>query len=50
LPGVPVGGISYGSNQMRIRLSRDAAAAWATTRAVVERLVRVERFSAANEP
>jgi transcription-repair coupling factor (superfamily II helicase) len=40
LPGVPIGGISYGSNQMRIRVSRDAAAAWATTRAVVERLAK----------
>ncbi|HYI23702.1 MAG TPA: transcription-repair coupling factor, partial [Candidatus Limnocylindrales bacterium] len=38
IPGVPVGGLSYGSNQMRVRLSRDPAAAWATTRAIVERL------------
>jgi transcription-repair coupling factor (superfamily II helicase) len=38
VPGVPVGGISYGSNQMRVRLPRDSAAAWQTTRAVVERL------------
>ncbi|CAN5684820.1 transcription-repair coupling factor [soil metagenome] len=38
LPGVPAGGISYGSNQLRIRLPADAGAAWATTRAVVERL------------
>ncbi|HVM30263.1 MAG TPA: transcription-repair coupling factor [Candidatus Limnocylindrales bacterium] len=40
LPGVPAGGISYGSNQMRVRLPGDGDAAWATTRAVVERLSR----------
>ncbi len=40
IPGVPVGGISYGSNQLRARLSREPAAAWATTRAIVERLAR----------
>jgi transcription-repair coupling factor (superfamily II helicase) len=40
LPGVPVGGISYGSNQVRIRLPADSKAAWTTTRAVVERLGR----------
>ena len=33
LPGVPVGGLTYGSNQIRVRVSRDAAAAWQTTRA-----------------
>jgi transcription-repair coupling factor (superfamily II helicase) len=40
IPGVPVGGISYGSNQLRVRLSREPAAAWATTRAIVERLAK----------
>jgi transcription-repair coupling factor (superfamily II helicase) len=39
IPNAPTGGISYGSNQMRIRLPREAIAAWQTTRAVVERLV-----------
>jgi transcription-repair coupling factor (superfamily II helicase) len=39
IPGVAAGGITYGSNQMRIRVARDAAIAWQTTRAVVERLV-----------
>ncbi|HWH23727.1 MAG TPA: TRCF domain-containing protein, partial [Candidatus Limnocylindria bacterium] len=38
LPGVPAGGVSYGSNQLRVRLPRDADAAWRTTRAVVQRL------------
>jgi transcription-repair coupling factor (superfamily II helicase) len=38
LPGVPAGGISYGSNQLRVHLPRDAAGAWQTTRAIVERL------------
>ena len=38
IPGVPAGGLTYGSNQMRARLSRDPAAAWETTRAIVERL------------
>jgi transcription-repair coupling factor (superfamily II helicase) len=38
LPNVPAGGITYASNQMRVRLPRDAGAAWQTTRAVVERL------------
>jgi transcription-repair coupling factor (superfamily II helicase) len=47
IPGVAVGGISYGSNQMRIRVSRDAAAAWQTTRAVVERLANRQEQPAA---
>jgi len=38
VPGVPVGGVTYGSNQIRVRLSRDAEAAWLTTRAIVQRL------------
>jgi transcription-repair coupling factor (superfamily II helicase) len=38
IPNVPTGGIAYGSNQMRVRVARDSAAAWQTTRAVVERL------------
>jgi transcription-repair coupling factor (superfamily II helicase) len=40
LPGVGVGGISYGSNQMRVRLPAEADKAWQTTRAVVARLAR----------
>jgi transcription-repair coupling factor (superfamily II helicase) len=40
LPGVGPGAITYGSNQMRIRLARDSNLAWETTRAVVERLAK----------
>ena len=40
VPGVAPGGITYGSNQMRVRLPKTAEAAWTTTRAVVERLTR----------
>jgi transcription-repair coupling factor (superfamily II helicase) len=47
VPGVAPGGITYGSNQMRIRLPRDATAAWATTRSVVERLATRGQSSAA---
>jgi transcription-repair coupling factor (superfamily II helicase) len=38
VPGVPTGGIVGGSNQVRIKLPREAADAWAVTRAVVGRL------------
>jgi transcription-repair coupling factor (superfamily II helicase) len=45
--GVAVGGITYGSNQIRIRVARDAESAWQTTRAVVARLAsRMERPAA----
>ncbi len=47
IPNVPTGGISYGSNQLRVRLPRDAAAAWQTTGAVVERLATRLETSAA---
>jgi transcription-repair coupling factor (superfamily II helicase) len=48
LPNVPPGGITYASNQMRVRLPREAGAAWETTRAVVERLAtRLEGATAA---
>ena len=40
VPGVAPGSITYGSNQMRIRLAKDSAAAWHTTRSVIERLSR----------
>jgi transcription-repair coupling factor (superfamily II helicase) len=40
LPGVPAGGISYGSNQMRVRLPAGGDAAWQTTRSLVARLSR----------
>jgi transcription-repair coupling factor (superfamily II helicase) len=40
LPGVPAGGLTYGSNQLRVRLPRSAEDAWITTRAVVERLAK----------
>ncbi|HUG49215.1 MAG TPA: transcription-repair coupling factor [Candidatus Limnocylindria bacterium] len=47
LPGVPAGGITYASNQMRVRLPREGAAAWETTRALVERLATRLEASAA---
>ena len=47
IPGVAAGGITYGSNQIRVRVARDAASAWETTRAIVERLaIRMERSAA----
>jgi transcription-repair coupling factor (superfamily II helicase) len=47
LPGVPAGGLTYGSNQVRVRVARDAQMAWQTTRAIVERLAtRMERPAA----
>ncbi|HEV8516473.1 MAG TPA: transcription-repair coupling factor [Candidatus Limnocylindrales bacterium] len=36
------GGFTYGSNQVRVRLPRDPAEAWAITRALVERLATAE--------
>jgi transcription-repair coupling factor (superfamily II helicase) len=38
IPGIAPGAMTYGSNQMRVRLSKDPTAAWNTTRALVERL------------
>jgi transcription-repair coupling factor (superfamily II helicase) len=38
-PGVPTGGVTFGSNQVRIRLPREAGASWTVTQAVVTRLV-----------
>ncbi len=47
IPGVPAGGVTYGSNQIRVRVTRGAESAWQTTRAVVERLAsRMERPAA----
>jgi transcription-repair coupling factor (superfamily II helicase) len=47
IPGVAAGALTYGSNQIRVRVSRDAATAWQTTRAIVERLAtRMERSAA----
>jgi transcription-repair coupling factor (superfamily II helicase) len=37
--GVPVGGMTFASNQVRIRLPKDSLAAWNITQAVVTRLV-----------
>jgi transcription-repair coupling factor (superfamily II helicase) len=37
--GVPVGGLTFASNQVRIRLPKDPGAAWGITQAVVTRLV-----------
>jgi hypothetical protein len=44
-PGVPTGGISFGSNQVRIRLPKDPRASWALTQAVVTRLVATAEAS-----
>jgi transcription-repair coupling factor (superfamily II helicase) len=38
LPGVPIGGVVAATNQVRVKLPRGAPEAWATTRAVVERI------------
>jgi transcription-repair coupling factor (superfamily II helicase) len=38
VPGVAPGALTYGSNQLRVRLAKDPEAAWKTTRALVERL------------
>jgi transcription-repair coupling factor (superfamily II helicase) len=47
VPGISPGAINYGSNQMRIRLSRAPDAAWQTTKAVVDRLAtRMEQPTA----
>jgi transcription-repair coupling factor (superfamily II helicase) len=47
IPNVAVGGITYGSNQIRVRVSREASKTWETTRAIVERLAnRMERPAA----
>jgi transcription-repair coupling factor (superfamily II helicase) len=40
IPGVPPGAVTFASNQIRVRVPRDAADAWRTTRAIVERLAR----------
>ena len=47
VPGVAPGGITYGSNQIRVRLPKGSDAAWTTTRAVVERLASRGQSSAA---
>jgi hypothetical protein len=47
VPGIAPGALTYGSNQMRVRLAKDPEAAWKTTRALVERLAnRMERSAA----
>jgi hypothetical protein len=38
IPGIAPGALTYGSNQLRVRLAKDPEAAWKTTRALVERL------------
>jgi transcription-repair coupling factor (superfamily II helicase) len=47
VPGLTPGGVTYGSNQMRVRLVKDPKLAWDTTRAVVERLAKRLEASAA---
>jgi transcription-repair coupling factor (superfamily II helicase) len=45
IPGVPTGGITFGSNQVRIRLPKDPRASWTVTQAVVTRLVAIAEAS-----
>jgi transcription-repair coupling factor (superfamily II helicase) len=40
IAGVPAGGITYASNQVRIQVPRDPSQAWLTTRQVIDRLAR----------
>jgi transcription-repair coupling factor (superfamily II helicase) len=40
VPGVAPGAVTYGSNQMRLRLAKDPEVAWNTTRNIVERLAK----------
>jgi hypothetical protein len=40
IPGVPPNGVTFATNQLRVRLPHDTTAAWTVTRAVVERLTR----------
>ena len=48
VPGVAPGTVTYGSNQMRIRLAKDPEVAWKTTRNIIERLAtRLEQPPAA---
>jgi hypothetical protein len=42
LPGVRPGDLTFASNQVRIRLPRDASRGWQLTQAVVARLVAAE--------
>ena len=47
VPGVAPGAVTYGSNQMRLRLAKDPEVAWNTTRNVIERLAnRLEQQGA----
>ncbi|HEY7025271.1 MAG TPA: transcription-repair coupling factor [Candidatus Limnocylindrales bacterium] len=47
VPGIAPGAVTYGSNQMRIRLAKDPEVAWNTTRNVIERLAnRLEQPAA----
>src|SRR6202008_1429530 len=39
--GVPTGGVTFGSNQVRIRLPKDPGASWRVTQAVVTRIVAI---------
>ncbi|MBX3029826.1 MAG: transcription-repair coupling factor [Chloroflexi bacterium] len=38
IPGVPIGGVTAATNQVRVKLPRGTSEAWVTTRAVVERI------------
>jgi transcription-repair coupling factor (superfamily II helicase) len=47
VPGIAPGAVTYGSNQMRVRLAKDPEVAWNTTRNVIERLAtRLEQQAA----
>jgi len=44
------GGLTYGSNQLRVKLPRDLEAAWRLTRALVERLGELPAADSGVEP
>ena len=49
-PGVPQGGVTFASNQVRIRLPRDPRAAWTITQAVIAQLVAAADAERVAEP
>jgi len=50
LPGVRPGDVTFGASQVRVRIPRDAARAWALTQAIVTRVAAARGSSAADQP
>jgi hypothetical protein len=50
LPGVRPGDITFAASQVRIRVPRDAARAWALTQAIVTRVAGARGLSAPDQP